>query len=96
MFPGGDAAFIAFIESNFQFPPRCLEEGISAVITMRFVIDVRGKISRIYCTEPSKSCPEFTDEAIRVLTKSPRWVPAINNGAPVTAWRSIPINLTLN
>lgn len=96
LFPGGDAAFIQFIQDNFEYPPRCLEEGIGAVITMRFVVDVSGKISRIYCTDPSKSCPEFTDEAIRVLKRSPRWIPANNNGKFVTAWRSIPINLQIN
>jgi len=92
-FPGGDAAFITFVQENFQYPPRCQEEGISADILMKFVVDVDGRVSRISCIVPSKSCPEFTDEAIRVLKKSPRWIPANNNGKFVKAWRTIPIQL---
>lgn len=92
-FPGGEKAFIQFVIDNFQFPPRCQEEGISGYVLLRFVVSEDGRISRISAVEDTKSCPEFTDEAIRVLKKSPKWIAAQYNGRFVKAWRQIPIRL---
>jgi hypothetical protein len=58
------------------------------------VVDASGKISRISAIEETKSCPEFTQEAIRVLKQSPRWIPGQNNGRFVASWREIPIRLS--
>jgi periplasmic protein TonB len=95
-FPGGEAAFIQYVQDHFQYPPRCQEEGISGYVLLRFVVDVDGKISRISPVEVTKSCTEFTDEAIKVLKKSPRWIAAQYNGKFVKAWRQIPISLKLD
>ncbi|MEB0303129.1 energy transducer TonB, partial [Mucilaginibacter sp. 5C4] len=35
------------------------------------------------------------EEAIRVLKRSPRWKPGIQNGRPVRVQYSIPVNFTL-
>lgn len=94
-YPGGHAKFLEYIEANFQYPPRCQEEGISGYVRLRFVVDVDGKISRISPVETTKSCEEFTAEAIRVLKKSPRWIAAQYNGRFVKAWREVPIQLRL-
>lgn len=94
-FPGGEGKFIEYVVATFQYPPRCQEEGISGYVMLRFVVDVDGKISRISPVDVTKSCPEFTDEAIRVLKNSPRWIAAQYNGKFVKAWRQIPISLKL-
>ena len=50
----------------------------------------------VQAIEETKSCPEFTTEAIRVLKKSPRWVPGQNNGTFLKSWREIPIKLSVD
>ncbi|MBS3913507.1 MAG: energy transducer TonB [Bacteroidetes bacterium] len=94
-FPGGEEAFIQYVTQNFQYPPRCWEEGINGYVMLRFVVDTRGAISQVTSLEGTPSCPEFTTEAIRVLKASPRWVPAQYNGKFVKAWRQIPIRLSV-
>lgn len=95
-FPGGDRAFIEYVEGEFQYPPRCFEEGINGYVKLLFAVDEAGRISRVQAIEETKSCPEFTVEAIRVLKKSPRWVPGQNNGKFLKSWREVPIRLTVD
>ncbi|MBL7811199.1 MAG: TonB family protein [Bacteroidetes bacterium] len=94
-YPGGDAKFIEYVSSAFEYPPRCQEENINGYVLLRFVVDVDGSISNVKAVDETKACPEFTQEAFRILKKSPRWIPAQNNGTMVKAWRQIPIKLTL-
>lgn len=95
-FPGGDKAFVAYVEGEFQYPTRCMEEDINGSVVLRFAVDEAGRISRIQAIEETKSCPEFTQEAIRVLKRSPRWVPGQNNGKFLKSWREIPIRLSVD
>ena len=94
-FPGGEAAFREYVGTEFQYPVRCQDEGINGSVVLRFVVDGSGKISRVTAIEETKSCPEFTAEAIRVLQRSPRWIPGQNKGRFVVSWREIPIRLTV-
>ena len=92
-YPGGEAAFRDYVAGEFIYPQRCQDEGINGSVMLRFVVDEAGRISRVHAIEDTKSCPEFTSEAIRVLKKSPRWVPGQNNGKFLKSWREIPIRL---
>ena len=93
-FFGGDEAFIAFVKDHFVYPTRCQDEGINGNVTLRFVVDLEGRVSNIVPLEETKTCPEFTAEAKRVLALSPRWMPGQINGNPVKSYRVVPINLT--
>lgn len=94
-FPGGEAAFRDYVGNEFQYPVRCQEKHINGSVVLKFVVDATGKISRISAIEETKSCPEFTQEAIRVLKQSPRWIPGQNKGRFVASWRELPIRLTV-
>lgn len=94
-FPGGEEAFRDYVGNEFQYPVRCQDEGINGSVVLRFVVDKSGKISQVTAIEETKSCPEFTEEAIRVLKRSPRWIPGQNKGRFVISWREIPIRLTV-
>ncbi len=95
IFVGGEAKFREYVANNFQYPVRCQDEGINGRVVLRFVVDETGKISRVKAIEETKACPEFTAEAIRVLEKSPRWIPGQNNGKFIKSWREIPIQLSV-
>lgn len=94
-FPGGEGAFRDYVATEFQYPVRCQDEGINGSVVLRFVVDQGGRISRVSAIEETKSCPEFTQEAIRVLRRSPRWIPGQNKGRFVNSWREIPIRLSV-
>ncbi len=95
-FPLYNGGYLKYFQENFKYPPRCLEDGLSGKVVLRFVVDVKGRVRNISCVEETNSCPEFTKEAIRVLMKSPNWYPAIKNGRYVNSWMQIPVSFVLN
>jgi protein TonB len=94
-FPGGSDKFIEYVTQNFEYPARCQEQGIMGYVLLRFIVDTKGQISEIKATDETKACPEFTLEAIRVMKKSPKWIPGMINGRFVKSYRTIPIKLDL-
>jgi len=94
-FPGGESGFRDYVATEFQYPARCQDEGINGYVILRFIVDEGGRISRVSAIEETKSCPEFTQEAIRILKRSPRWIPGQNRGRFVNSWREIPIRLSV-
>jgi len=95
-FPGGEAKFYEYLKYSLQFPARCMEEGIYGSVKLRFVVNIQGNISDIKVTEETKSCPEFTQEAIRVIKNSPKWIPAQISGKFVNSWMTIPVTFKLD
>lgn len=93
MFVGGDDAFVEFVKSNFDNGV-CGDDNPLGMVTLRFLIDKSGKLSRITAIESTKSCPEFEKEAIRVLSVSPRWIPAMSKGKLVNAWNEVVIRMS--
>jgi len=92
-FVGGESKFREYVANNFQYPTRCQVEGINGDVLLRFIVDETGKISNVKAIEETTLCPEFTAEAIRVLERSPRWIPGQNNGKFVSSYREIPLRL---
>lgn len=94
-FPGGEEQFRDYLNSNIEYPTRCLDEGITAVITLSFVVDLQGQISQIKVVKANGSCPEFTQEAIRLIKKSPRWIPGQLAGKYVKSRQEVKVEFLL-
>lgn len=94
-FPGGENMFYKYLSNSLVFPARCIDDGISGTVKLRFVVNVQGNISDIKVLDENKSCPEFTKEAIRVIRQSPKWVPAQIKGKFVNSWMMIPVTFNL-
>lgn len=96
-FPGGDDALIKYFRNNFIYPARCKEEGIlREKVSIQIKISAEGIVTYAEVLNPNYDCPEFAAESIRVMKKSPKWVPALINGKFVTSYRrvTIPIEIT--
>lgn len=87
-FPGGDSAWNNFIknnvDSNIATKYVQLQEGtvfktIKAQVS--FIVHEDGHLSNIMFENPIQ--PELKKEIIRVLTLSPNWIPAEQNGRKV-------------
>ena len=85
--------FSALIADNFKYPTRCKSEGINGYVLLKFIVELDGSLSNFEVIEDTKACPEFAKEAIRVMKKSPKWKPAMKNGAPIRHFRLLPIKL---
>lgn len=79
-FPGGQAAWLAFLRRYLQVPAD-LEPGEKKTVLVRFLVSVDGSITQMEVTQSAGAA--FDKEVMRVLRKMPQWKPAIQNGKPV-------------
>lgn len=84
-FPGGINKFYSFVANNFKFE----EEGVSGRVFVTFVVERDGSLTDIKVVRDIGYGSGA--EAIRVLKKSPRWVPGEQNGKKVRVLYSLPI-----
>lgn len=93
MFPGGDRALMEFLKENVKYPPMAAKRKIQGRVVMTFVVDKTGKVSEI---KVAKSVDIYLDtEAIRVCKLLPDFIPAKQNGEPVSVWFTLPITFKL-
>lgn len=93
-FPGGFKAWKQFIEKNINAdaPGEGTPPGNYQVI-VRFIIDKFGNIADI--VSETKHGYGMEEEVIRVLKKSPQWIPANQNGRSVNAYRRQPVTFVV-
>ncbi|MBA0884141.1 energy transducer TonB [Flavobacterium undicola] len=85
-FPGGMDKFYSFVGKNYRTPE---EEGLKGKVYVSFVVEKDGSLTDI---KVLRDIGYGTGkEAIRVLQKSPKWNPGIQNGKPVRVQYSLPI-----
>ncbi len=86
MFPGGAEGWKRYLERNLDVNI-ATDEGASVgmyKVMVQFVVDKDGSISQVKAIEVPKDCPGCGPEAVRVIKKGPKWIPAIQNGIGVT------------
>ncbi len=92
-FPGGQAAFARFLSRNLRYPESAIEHGVQGKILVSFIIEKNGSLSNIQILRGiGNDCDE---EAVRVLSKSPKWTPGRQNQQNVRVAYTIPINFQL-
>jgi protein TonB len=92
-FPGGEAAMNAFLDKNLQYPSMAKEQGIQGKVWIGFIVDKFGNVSNVEVLRGiGGGCDE---EAARVVSIMPRWVPGKQSGRPVIVKFRFPINFTL-
>lgn len=87
-FPGGSAAWLAFLQRYLQ-APESLEPGQKVEVLVRFWIDIDGSVSRPEVIKSGGS--SFDKEVLRVLKKMPKWEPAMQYGNHVAVAYTQPV-----
>ena len=87
-FPGGPAAWLAFLQRYLQAPAD-VEPGERIEVQVRFWIDVDGSVSRAEITKSGGSA--FDKEVLRVMKKMPKWEPALQAGRPIAVAYQQPV-----
>jgi protein TonB len=92
-FEGGMAAWAKFIQKNLRYPSQAQEDGIQGKVFVSFVIEKDGSISNV--TLLRGVAASVDQEALRVIQKSPKWKPGIQNKQFVRVRYNIPISFSL-
>jgi len=91
-FPGADAGWIRFLNSNLVYPPKAVRKNIQGTVLVQFIVDKTGAISDI----EALSGPDLLREAaVNVIKLSPNWKPAFQNGKKVKSYKKQPITFKL-
>ena len=90
-FQGGDLnTFRNWVQQNVKFPQIALENGIQGRVVLSFVIEKDGRLTNIQVLQtPDRS---LSDEAIRVLSKSPKWSPGKQRNQVVRVKYTLPVD----
>lgn len=92
-FPGGDAALFKYLNDNIKYPVIAQESGIQGRVVCQFVVNRDGSIVDI---EVVRSIDKSLDaEAVRVISKMPRWTPGKQRGKTVRVKYTLPVNFRL-
>ena len=89
-FQGGDLnVFRNWVQSRLNYPPLAQENNIQGTVTIKFVVEKDGRLTNIQVLKsPDKT---LSDEAVSVLSKSPKWEPARQRDQPVRFSYTMPI-----
>ena len=90
-FQGGDLnTFRNWVQSNVRFPQIALENGIQGTVVLSFVIEKDGSLTNIQVLRtPDRS---LSEEATRVLSKSPKWSPGKQRNQVVRVKYTLPVD----
>jgi protein TonB len=89
-FPGGMLAWGRFLSRNLRVPDEAVSGGVNGTVVVQFVVDVDGSVSDVTVISGAED-GGLKEEAVRVIKKSGKWVPALQNGRYVRAYRWQPV-----
>lgn len=94
LYKGGESARIEFLKNNLVYPEISRAENKKGIVFITFIIDEKGNVTNPYV---SYSVDKNLDqEALRVVSLMPRWIPGKVNGVNVKMKFRLPILFVLN
>ncbi len=86
---GNLETFRTWVMQNVKFPQIALENNLQGRVVLSFVIDKDGRLTNIEVLQsPDRS---LSEEAIRVLSKSPKWSPGKQRNQTVRVKYTLPV-----
>jgi TonB family protein len=92
-FPGGLQAFGKFLSDNIRYPKADHDNRVSGKVFCTFIVEKDGTLSNIKAVRAPSAA--MGAEAVRVLTRSPKWKPGAQSGHWVRVSYTVPISFTL-
>lgn len=92
-FNGGMNEFYRYLARSIRYPQDAMQYNISGKVYLSFVVNADGSLSDIKVERGvSRSIDQ---EAVRVLSRSPKWIPGKQRGIPVRVKYNIPVSFSL-
>ena len=90
-FQDGDAgqSFPLWVNQNLTYPKEAVKDSLQGRVTLQFTIEKDGSVTDVHVL---RGCaPILDEEAIRVVSQSPKWTPGYINGEPVRVVFNFPV-----
>lgn len=93
-FPGGNIALMNWLGANVRYPQAAQINNVQGRVIVKFVVEKDGSIAQV---QVAKGVDKDLDkEAVRVVSKMPKWSPGIKDGVPVRTYFNLPVNFRLS
>lgn len=93
-FPGGMEALNQYLITHVTYPAAARDAGAEGTVMVEFVVEKDGSVSNVQTVMSAH--PVLDEEAIRVVSGLPRWIPGENSdGKKVRVYYNIPIRFQL-
>jgi TonB family protein len=93
-FPGGAHALYKFLGKNIKYPTADRENNIQGKVVVQFIVEPNGNLSNIKAVRSPSNA--MTNEAVRVISMSPKWMPGKQGGKAVRARYFLPVQFVLS
>ena len=93
VWPQFNGNLLKWLGSNIRYPVDAVELGIEGRVVLRFVVQTDGTIGNVEILQ--KFHPSCDREAVRVVSKMPKWIPGTQGGYPVAVYYTLPIQFRL-
>jgi TonB family protein len=91
MFQGGSLEnYRDWVQKNLMYPPDAVQNGLSGRVTLQFQVNTAGKVDHIKILH-SSGVKSLDEEALRLMSNSPPWTPAKNEGKKVIQQFVMPV-----
>ncbi|MBO9614254.1 MAG: TonB family protein [Dyadobacter sp.] len=92
-YPGGNAEMFKFLGRNIKYPTKASKADVQGKVFVNFVVTSEGDIKDVKVLKGiGYGCDE---EAVRVISKFPKWTPGKQDGKAVSVKFTVPINFQL-
>ena len=92
-YPGGNKAMMDFIHKNLKYPKAAIKNNVTGTVYVRFIVSKDGFVKDIQIQRGLS--PEINAEAIRVVSRMPKWNPGKYNGKLVDVYFTLPISFKI-
>ncbi len=93
-FRGGDFnKFRDWIYNRTNYPQAAIDAKIEGTVYLTFIVEKDGTVTNVIVLKGVN--PLLDEEAIKVISESPRWSPGLQRGQPVRVRFQIPLNFHL-
>jgi TonB family protein len=92
-FPGGMNEFYNYLRKSVKYPAAAAKANREGKVFLSYIVEKDGKLSDIQVIK--KAGYGFDEEAVRVITESPAWIPGVIDHKKVRVKYNIPIAFNL-
>ncbi len=89
-FPGGKMALDRYISDNLVYPFEAMKHNIHGKVNVEFVVEKDGSVVQVRTVGP-KLGYGLEEQAVKLFSNMPKWIPGKQDGKVVPVYQMIPI-----
>lgn len=88
-----DDSFSKWAGIRMEYPEKAIENNIQGKVRVKFTVGLDGKVSQVEVLQSPD--PVLSDEVVKVVASSPRWVPGKQRDRPAKVMFELPVVFSL-